>query len=366
VRCATALTLELKRGIDLLNERSDMVRLTTGNADLDSLLGGGVEPGNFYLFYGSEDSGIDLLIHRLVVNCLLQEQRYGFDGKCLYSNCGNYRLERTLFDAQLLTFLIKAAGLDVTEALDRIKVVCSFSEEQEQGSVEEIQKALEQDEEIKLVVVHNIAKLFTSEEGTPNRDSGERIARLQRVIGNLWQVCAQKKVALVASCRPKEASRGSIPKPEGGNYLRHRANVIVYLRERGSSFFTAYLRKHPNRAPRKVEFTLGGDEMGRVTKPFRMAMEEELSRLKRSFKEVLLEPGRREAFDSLVRVWSSEQGAMSYAKIPTVLDVMLLTGLVDNRRLIEELYDRFGILESKIEELISQLKVLVPSVSQAK
>jgi len=362
------LTIELKRGIDLLNERSSMARLTTGNADLDSLLGGGIEPGHFYLFYGSEDSGVDLLIHRLMVNCLLPEEKYGFAGKCLYSNCGNYRLERTMFDAQLLTFLIKAAGLNVMEALDGIKVICSFSEEQEQYSVDEIQRAIEQDEEIKLVVVHNIAKLFTSEEGTPNKDSGERIRKLQNVIGNLWQACAQKKVALVASCRPKATSRGLIPKPEGGNYLRHKANVIVYLRKRseGSPFFTAYLRKHPNRAPRKVELSFGGDGMGRVTKPFRMIMEEELSCLKKTFREVLLDPARREAFDSLVRVWSSEQGAMSYARIPTVLDVMLLTGLVDNRRLIEELYDRFGTLESKIEELISQLRVLIPSVVTAK
>lgn len=355
------MTLELKRGIELLNERSDMVRLTTGNADLDSLLGGGIEPGNFYLFYGSEDSGVGLLIHRLIVNCLLPKQRYGFDGKCLYSNCGNYRLERTLFDAQLLTFLIKATGLNVTEALDRIKVVCSFSEEQEQRSVEEIQKALEQDGEIKLVVVHNIAKLFTSEEGTPNRDSGERIGRLQRVIGNLWQVCAQKKVALVASCRPKEASRGSIPKPEGGNYLRHRANVIVYLRKRseGSSFFTAYLRKHPNRAPRKVEFTFGGDLMGRVTIPFRTVLQEEMDNLKRSFREALMDASRRDAFDSLVKAWSSEQGAMSYAKVPTVLDIMLLMADVDNRKQIEDLFDEVGILRSEIEKIKSYLEAAV-------
>jgi hypothetical protein len=34
-----------------------------------------------------------------------------------------------------------------------------------------------------------------------------------------------------------------------------------------------------------------------------------------------------------------------------ILSVMLLMGLVDNRKLAEELHDRFGLLESKIMEL---------------
>jgi len=44
---------------------------------------------------------------------------------------------------------------------------------------------------------------------------------------------------------------------------------------------------------------------------------------------------------------------MSYAIVPIVLDVMLLTGLVDDRL---ELYDCLGILESKIEKLTSSLR----------
>jgi len=60
--------------------------------------------------------------------------------------------------------------------------------------------------------------------------------------------------------------------------------------------------------------------------------------------------------------WSSEQGAMSYARVPTILDVMLLTGLVDDRL---EPYDCLGILESKIEKLTSQLKILILSVITA-
>jgi len=337
-----------------------MSRLTTGNADLDSLLGGGIEPGQFYLFYGDKKSGVDFLIHQVLVNCLTPKKKFGFDGKAVYSNCGNYRKEKTLLDSHLLGFLSKAARLDPMKALDDIYVICAFSEEQQEQTVMEIQKLLDKDKEIKLVVVHNIAKLFTSTTGQTNQNFGKRITKLQRVILKLWQACAQRNVAFVASCRPNRASRGMIPHPEGGKYLRHKANIIVYLRKRSGKtrFFTAYLRKHPNRAPRKTDFTFNvrGDVMGRITIPFRTLLKEQMDNLKRSYREALMDVSRRDAFDSLLRAWSSEQGAMSYAKVPTVLDVMLLTAVIDNRKLIEGLFDQVGVVNSKIDKIQARLE----------
>jgi len=75
-----------------------------------------------------------------------------------------------------------------------------------------------------------------------------------------------------------------------------------------------------------------------------------------------MDASRRDAFDSLVKAWSSEQGAMSYAKVPTVLDVMFLTAAIDNRKLIEDLFDELGILRSQIEKIKSALpEVLIAS-----
>jgi len=357
------MSVEFRSGLEVLKGRRKMPKLTTGNADLNSLLGVGIEPGHFYLFYGDDKSGADFLIHQILVNCLLPEEKYGFDGKAVYSNCGNYREEKTLLDSRLLSFLIKAAKLDPMKALDNIYVICAFSEEQQEQIVSEVQKLLEEDDKIKLVVVHNIAKLFASDQGRRNKNFGERIPRLQKVVLKLWQACAQNNIAFVASCRSNKTSRGRIPQPEGGKYLRHEANVIVYLRKRDkkSPFVKAYLLKHPNRASRKIdfEFTAGGDVVGRRTLPFRTILREEMNKLKRSYREVLMDVSRRDAFDSLLKAWSSEQGAMSYAKVPTVLDVMLLTAVIDNRKLIEDLFDQVGIISSKIDMIQKRLERVV-------
>jgi len=54
----------------------------------------------------------------------------------------------------------------------------------------------------------------------------------------------------------------------------------------------------------------------------------------------LLSLERREAFDELVKAWSSELGAMTYAKSMKLQDLLILVTLLDNRKLINELVKR--------------------------
>ena len=351
--------LSFTNASDMLNKQQMISKLSTGSGDLDSLLGGGIEPGQFYLFYGEEDSGVDLLIHQLLVNSLLSVEKFGFGGKCVYANCGSYHVDRTMLDTRLLCVLIKAAGLDPIVALDDIYTICSFSEQQEEHVFREIKKLVEKDREIKLVVVHNIARLFTMKTHTPNKNTGNRISILQNVVFKLWQICAENNIGFVASCRPNSNGASyTIPRPEGGKYLSHKATVITYFRMRKKNYVWAYLIKHPSRKPRKIglEHRIGDDLLGRITIPFRTLLQKEMDTLKRTYREALMDTGRRDAFDSLIRAWSSEQGAMSYARVPTALDVMLLTAAIDNRKLIEELYDQLGVITSKLSVIESKLE----------
>jgi len=341
-----------KSGLEILSERLSLSRMTTGDADLDSLLGGGIEPGQFYLFFGDRESGVDRLIHQLLVNTLLPPERYGLGGKCVYTNCGNYRDERTMLDTALLCRLIKAERLDPDKALGDIYTLTSFSEEQEERIFVEIEELLQKDQEIRLVAIHNIARLFTTER--KGRNFGERIMRLQRLVYQLRRLCAERNVALVATCRPEKSGIKRLPRPEGGKYLSHTATIIVYLRRTGNTV-SATLIKHPNRPGKKINLT-GGDGLGRITLPFRIAFREELNNLKRTYREALMDSGRREAFDSLVKTWSSEQGAMSYARIPTVLEAMLLTAAIDNRKLIVELLEENMKIHSRLEKILEKLE----------
>ena len=352
----SVLACDFRTAREAYGNEGIMLKCTTGSDILDSLIGGGIESGRLYLFYGERESGVDALIHMIIVNALLPPEMGGLGGKAVYLNCGNYKYERTMLNTEFLCSLIKAAGFNPGDMLSRIYAVFAFSEEQEERALDEIRRLLQADPSIRLLVVHNIANLFTAKEGTPNRNAAERIVRLQRIIHEIWRICMEKNVAFIASCRPAENRGSQIPPPEGGRYLSHRAAVIVYLEKKSKSGVSAYLIKHPSRAPKSARLIIGGEGLGRVTFPFRSLLKDEIGRLRRTYREALLDLKRRKAFDCLVRAWSSELGAMSNASVPTVLENMLLTAAVDNRKEIEELIDKVEEISLKLKEIELKLE----------
>ena len=333
----------------LLEEKEAKNYLSTGSPDLDGLLGKGIEPGVFYLFYGNTKSGIDLLLHQLMADALDTENG---TGKVLYLNCGNYREEKTILDIPLLVNILKSHKLDPDECLDRILVFCAFAEEEQEQVIEEVRKTIEQTNGDKLLIVHDIAKLFTTQ-SMHNEERYKRILRLQRIILRLWQTCATKSVAMISSCKPIEAHSGAMPRPEGGRYLSHEANVIIYLEKVDGLFpaTQAYLLKHPAKPHGQAVLNISGEiDMGRITVPFKMKFERELDSLK-SFRDALKDLEKQVAYDEIIRACTSEQGALANADIPAILDSMLLTASVDNRKSITHLLKRVDTLEKSMRKL---------------
>jgi len=351
------MAVQFRSGVQVLREDQAKPRLTTGILELDSLLAGGVELGTFTLFYGDGERLIDRLLYNLLCGCQLPEEKYGYDGKALMLNCGNYREEQALLDLKLATNLLKANNLDPAQGLDRIIAVSAFNPDQATQAVQEACNIVNDDHQVRLVVARNLVKFFI-EDGVRSKDTLAGIQQLQHLIGKLWQTCSTREVSLVASGRPR---RRNIPRPsppEGGTFLRHQAQVMVCFRKKDEAGTQlAYLLKHPKRKPGTTEFTLnhGDSRMGRLTIPFRIQIQEEIENLTRSFREALMDPARRDAFDSIVKAWTAEQGAMSYAKVPSVLEVMLLAASVDNRKTIEDLRDEVRELRSHLQKTQSDV-----------
>ena len=72
---------------------------------------------------------------------------------------------------------------------------------------------------------------------------------LKQTIGMVCKVCGKNKVALVLTGDSDTTSKGTIPKPIGGLYLKHAVNVIVNVKEQPSNSMTnpsfkATLLKH--------------------------------------------------------------------------------------------------------------------------
>ncbi|MBD3171131.1 hypothetical protein GF326_01535, partial [Candidatus Bathyarchaeota archaeon] len=283
--------------------------VSTGSRELDQLLGGGIKCTLFYHFYG-ERGLTEQLFRHLTVNALKPtEQRLP---KIAYMVLNNYRKERINLGIEELAELAEESGYNIWEAMNRVRVFTASSADQQAQLAAELQSFIEKQSHVSLVLVDGIFKLHNDDARKRNRHRVRE--EVQRSINALRQQCIQKNIPLVSSGRAIRRRGGLLPRPESSSYLRHTANIIVYLRprQRDSLFNRAYLIDHPLRRPGSTEYRYRVEEtMGRETKPFRKMFQETVERLRRELREPLIEPSRKTAFDHLLESWASEQGAMS-------------------------------------------------------
>jgi hypothetical protein len=74
----------------------------------------------------------------------------------------------------------------------------------------------------------------------------------------------------------------------------------------------------------------------------RTRIQDQMMHLKDRYRAALKENEFQEAFDELWPAWSSEMAAMIYAEVLSVMDLLLLTSVMDNRREIKKLKDELG------------------------
>src|SRR5262249_48947406 len=90
-----------------------------------------------------------------------------------------------------------------------------------------------------LLVVNNLTKFFRE-----SKNKNRAATVLKEVLGVLCKTCAKHKVALICTSDANVTSRGVIPRPVGGTFLKHALNFIVHIRDFHYSSFKATLVKH--------------------------------------------------------------------------------------------------------------------------
>ena len=348
----------MKTATEGLREEATKPRLTTGSRAVDDLIDG-VRQGQFHLFYGDDQEALDSLIHRLLINCVLPTSQGGFSAKALYINNCNYHQEKTILDPSYLGTVAKLAGLDPTTAFENIYCLCVFNEAQQDQAREEILNLLERDTNIRLIISHNLTRFVAT-----SQNPLEARQILKQTIGALKQAASKNAIAVVGSCSASPASRGIIPKPEGGPFLRQEANVVVFLKRvgRGPGHpVRVVLVKHPYKRTLQsvtLQTTSGGvNLLGSMTPSFHSLLQRQLEELTRSggFQNTLLDVGHTQAFDSLIReAWSPEDAALSHAGIPHILDVLNLMANVHTKKCLEELEGQIQALEQRFSDPAAQ------------
>jgi hypothetical protein len=235
----------MQSAFDHFNEHRNTLKMTTGSAELDSLIDS-IQEGQFYLFYGKNKEILDGLVHGILVNCVLPvRQKHGFESMAVYmNNVDYYQPDKSgVLNPEKIAIAAKCAGIEPKIVFKNLFIQIAYNQQHQLTIVKQISDLIEsKEQDIKLLVVNNLTKFFKE-----SKNKNYAAITLKEVLGTICRICARNKIALICTGDANVTSKGIIPRPIGGTFLKHTVNVIVHLREYSVSLplaFKATLIKH--------------------------------------------------------------------------------------------------------------------------
>jgi Rad51 protein len=225
---------DMKCALDLLDQYGTLQKMSTGSAEIDSLIDG-IQEGSFYLFYGSNHDShmiLDSLIYRQLIGCILPKsnKKNGFESVAIFFNSIDvsiYRNKHQLLNPEKIAITSKYAGVEPKIVFKNLYVQTAYNLEHQVTTAEEIVDKIESDPDIKLLAIRDLTRFLGT---TINRSTGDDANTLKKVLGILYRACTKNRVAIVATGNCNISNNGIIPKPIGGTYLKHIANVILHIK----------------------------------------------------------------------------------------------------------------------------------------
>jgi len=234
----------MQSALDQYTTQGMSLKMTTGSSELDSLIDS-IEEGMMYLLYG-DPIPLDTLSHRLLVNCVLPVKlHHGFESMALCFNNTDYYCRKLTLNPERIANIAKSANIDPYIVSKNLYVQTAYTYRHQLQMAEEIANLIGNISDIKLVVINNITKFF---EDAKKQNKLEAANYLKQVIAIIYKACVKNKTTLVVTGQSNLGGKGVIPRPIGGSFLKHVANVMVHLRDVSISNldprFKATLIKH--------------------------------------------------------------------------------------------------------------------------
>lgn len=227
----------MKCALDLLEQQNTIQKMSSGCIEIDGLIDG-LQEGMFYLFYSTLDNQIilDSLLNRMLVGCILPKigKKHGFESMAVYFNNIDYSSDKNkhhILNPEKIAIISKYAGIEPKIVSKNLYIQTAYSLEHQITVAQEIADLIQSNPDIKLLGIRNLTKFYAN----ANEDNGT----LRKVLNILYQVCNKNKVTMIATGLCSVSSSGTIPRPNGGTYLKHLVNVIIKLKPSTSSNYYA-------------------------------------------------------------------------------------------------------------------------------
>ncbi|XP_012285420.1 DNA repair protein RAD51 homolog A [Orussus abietinus] len=257
------VAMGFRSATEIHQKRANTVFLTTGSAELDRLLGGGIETGSITEIFGEFRTGKSQLCHTLAVNCQLPVDLGGAEGKCLYIDTeGTFRPERLIAVAE--RYKIPGAA-----ALDNVACARAYNTDHQTKLLIEA-SAMMTESRYALLVVDSATALYR----TDYSGRGELAARqthLARFLRMLLRIADEHGVAVVITNQVVAQVDGAASmfggdqkKPIGGNIIAHASTTRLYLRKGRGESRICKIYDSPCLPESEAMFAINADGIGDV------------------------------------------------------------------------------------------------------
>ncbi len=219
-------TVNYETGNAVSERRAQVGKISTGAADLDELIGGGMEAGAITEAYGKFASGKTQLGFQLCVDVQLPKEDGGLEGKVLFIDT------ESTFRPERISEIAKARGINPEKALSNIFYVRVQTTDQQILTAERADKLI-QENNIKLIVVDSMMALFRAE-FIGRGALGERQGKLNMHIHKLQGLADKHNLAVYLTNQVMDNPGilfGDPTTPIGGNIMAHAATTRLYMRK---------------------------------------------------------------------------------------------------------------------------------------
>lgn len=245
------LDIGFQTGIELLEKRQNIDRITTGSKAFDNLLAGGVETNGITEAYGEFGVSKTQIGHQLAVNVQLPKEKGGADGMAVIIDTeGTGRPER-------IKQMAEAIGLDPLKVLENIRFIRAFNTDHQMLIVNKVEDLIKNDKlPIKLLVIDSLMSLFRSD-FSGRGQLADRQQKLNKHMHDLLKLAENYNLAVYVTNQVMANPAiffGDPTTPIGGHILANASNTRLYIRKGKKGTRVARVVDSPNIADSECIF----------------------------------------------------------------------------------------------------------------
>jgi len=216
---------------EMHQRRSELISITTGSKNLDTLLAGGVETGSVTELFGEFRTGKSQICHTLAVTCQLPFDMGGGEGKCLYIDTeGTFRPVRLLAVANRY-------GLSGEEVLDNVAYARAYNSDHQLQLLTQA-AAMMCETRFSLLIVDSATALYRTD-FLGRGELSSRQTHLAKFMRQLQRLADEFGIAVVITNQvvaqvdggPSAMFNPDPKKPIGGNIIAHASTTRISLKK---------------------------------------------------------------------------------------------------------------------------------------